>query len=117
MDLPASMLDTTAQVLTQQAGAADALGQAVKVWAPQGAPISAAHFPAGERITRQAQLRGVTVAREAYLQGSVNLNPQTNRLLIDGQVYTITLVSEWPGFTVAGLAANPIPYVPDTGTY
>ncbi|MHA0041511.1 hypothetical protein [Deinococcus sp. PEB2-63] len=103
MQLPSSMLDTTAQVLSEQPGPPDALGQSTRSWQPTGAPVPAAHFPAGERITRQAQLRGVTVAREAYLQGSVNLNPQANRLLIDGVTYRITLVNEWDGFTVAGL--------------
>ena len=106
MHLPASMLDTTAQVLALEDGARDALGQAVKVWAPQGGAVPAAHFPAGEKIIRLAQLRAVSVAREAYLQGSVDLNPQTNRLLIDGTTYRITLVNEWNGFTVAGLVTS-----------
>ena len=106
MQLPASMLDTTALVLSEQAGPQDALGQSVRGWQPAGPPIPAAHFPAGERITRQAQLRGVTVAREVYLQGSVNLNPQANRLLIAGITYRITLVNEWDGFTVAGLVTE-----------
>ncbi len=106
MRLPASMLDTTAQVLSEQAGAADGLGQAVKVWAPQGGAVPAAHFPAGSRIIRLAQLRQVEVTREAYLQGSVTLSPQADRLLIDGVTYRITLVNEWDGFTVAGLVTE-----------
>lgn len=117
MRLPAFALTSTAQVLVQVNGAPDGLGQFKKVWAAQGTPVQAAHYPAGEKIIRLAQLRAVSVAREAYLSGSVNLNPQTNRLALDGLMYVITLVSEWNGFTVAGLAASPTPYVPDTGTY
>lgn len=116
MRLPSWVLTTTAQVLAQVESAPDALGQTRKTWQAV-AQARASHFPAGEKITRAAGLRGVTVAREAYLDGSVNLNPQTNRLLLDGQVYTITLVNEWDGFTVAGLAANPVPFVPDSGVY
>lgn len=104
MRLPARMLTTTATVLTQAKGAEDRLGQAATTWTA-GESVPAAHFPAGERVVAQAQLRGVKVAREAYLQGSIDLNPQTHRLRLDGQDYAITLVNEWPGFTVAGLVS------------
>ncbi|GGN32277.1 hypothetical protein [Deinococcus daejeonensis] len=105
MRLPRRFLDTTATVLSGVKTGPDRLGQYTTTWEATGQPIPAAHFPAGERITTQAQLKGVKVAREAYLQGSIDLNPQTHRLRLDGQDYAITLVNEWPGFTVAGLVS------------
>ncbi|MDP9764872.1 hypothetical protein [Deinococcus enclensis] len=104
MKLPARMLTTTAQVLTATRIPAG-LGQTTTTWQPTGQPIPAAHFPAGEKVIREAQLRAVKVSREAYLQGSVNLSPVDHRLTLDGVTYQITLVQEWSGFTVVGLVS------------
>ncbi|GGK91403.1 hypothetical protein [Deinococcus radiotolerans] len=104
MQLPASFLTTSAQVLTHVESPPDALGQTTKAWTA-GQTLPCAHFPAGERVTRQAQLAGVSVAREVYLP-RINLNPQTNRLVIDGTMYALTLVNEWDGFTVAGVVSR-----------
>lgn len=104
MRLPAHMLTSTAQVLTLGPGPADELGQGEgpPTWADDGPPVPCAHFPAGAKIVTQAQLRGVRVAREVYL-GRAGLNPQANRLRLDGVVYEITLVNDWPGYTVLGV--------------
>lgn len=107
MRLPARMLITTATVLTAVKTGPDRLGQYTTSWIAltENDTVPAAHFPAGEKIIRAAQLRTVKVSREAYLDGSIDLNPQTHRLRLDGQDYAITLVNEWPGFTVAGLVS------------
>lgn len=96
MRLPAHMLTSTAQVLAQGPSGGDRLGQGPGAWAPQGDPLPCAHFPAGTRIVTQAQLRGVKVAREVYLERT-GLSPQANRLRLDGTEYVITLVNDWPG--------------------
>lgn len=103
MRLPARMLTTTAQVLTATRTPAG-LGQTTTTWTA-GESVPAAHFPAGEKVIREAQLRAVKVSREAYLQGSVNLSPTDHRLTLDGVTYQITLVQEWDGFTVVGLVS------------
>lgn len=103
MRLPERALTTTVQVLIHVKGPADGLGQSVTMWQATGAPIRAAQFPAGERLLTLAQLRAVKVNREVYLQGSIDLNPQTHRLRLDGTDYAITLVNEWDGFTVCGV--------------
>lgn len=105
MRLPARMLTTTATVLSGVKTGPDRLGQFATTWEATGQPIPAAHFPAGEKIIRAAQLRTVKVSREAYLDGSIDLNPETHRLHLDGQDYRITLVDEWDGFTVCGLVS------------
>lgn len=105
MNLPASFLTTTAQLLTAET-TTDALGEGTSTWAPTGGPIPAAHYPAGEKVLREAQLLKVQVSREVYLQGPVNLNPLEHRLVLDGVTYQITLVQEWPGFTVAGVVST-----------
>ncbi len=105
MRLPERALTTTVQVLAQVKGPADGLGQSVTTWQVTGEPIRAAQFPAGERTLRLAQLRAVKVNREVYLQGSINLSPQTHRLRLDGADYVITLVNEWDGFTVCGVVS------------
>lgn len=103
MRLPARMLTSTAQVLVEvKDGPPDRLGHGTSNWVPQGEPFPCAHFPAGAKVVEQAQLRGVRVAREVYLERT-GLNPQTNRLRLDGTDYTITLVNDWQGFTQLGV--------------
>lgn len=101
MQLPASMLTSTCQVLERVAGAPGALGSVTYTWQPQGT-LPCAHFPAGTKVTQIAQLRGVKVSREVYLERTA-LNPQTHRVALDGVPYQITLVSDWDGFTVLGV--------------
>lgn len=104
MLLSPGMLTSTCTVLSQVAGPADELGQGEgpPTWADDGPAVPCAHFPAGTKLTTQAQLKGVRVAREVYL-GRAGLNPQTHRLRLDGVVYEITLVNDWPGYTVLGV--------------
>lgn len=101
MRLPARMLTTTAQVLTATRTPAG-LGQTTTTWTA-GESVPAAHYPAGEKVLRAAQLLKVQVSREAYLQGSIDLSPLDHRLILDGVTYQITLVDEYKGFTVVGL--------------
>lgn len=56
-------------------------------------------FPASEKTLRRAELIGVQVSREVYLN-QIDLSP-AQRLRVDGVVYAITDVQEWDGFTVA----------------
>lgn len=103
MRLPARMLTSRATILDKTAGPVDDLGQSAgEVWLPRPDVLPCAHFPAGERVQRQAELKGVRVSRELYVP-SVNLNPQTTRVRVDGSEYAVTLSNEWDGFTVAGL--------------
>lgn len=101
MRLPAWALTSTAQVL-QQVKTPAGLGQYTTTWQASGEVVKCAHFPAGTRILEQAQLKGVKVAREVYLERA-DLNPQTNRIELDGVPYQITLVADWDGFTVLGV--------------
>ena len=100
MRLPAFALTSTVQVLAQVKGPPDRLGQRPTTWQPQGGPLPCAAFPASERALRRAQLIGVKVSKEVYMNG-INLSPTGHRLVVDGTAYTITDVQEWDGFTVA----------------
>ena len=52
-----------------------------------------------------AQLKGVRVSREVYLE-RLNLDPQKNRVRVDGVEYVITLVSDWEhDFSLLGVVS------------
>ncbi|MFC4426207.1 hypothetical protein [Deinococcus navajonensis] len=87
-------------------GPPDQLGQSTTSWIAltENDTMPCAHFPAGAKVIELAQLRGVKVAREVYLERA-GLNPQSNRLEVDGLTYQITLVNDWDGFTVAGVVS------------
>lgn len=104
MRLPAFTLTSTVQVLVQVKGPPDRLGQRPTTWQPQGGPLPCAAFPASEVALRRAQLIGVQVSKEVYMDG-INLNPAQHRLVVDGVTYAITDVQEWDGFTVAMVAS------------
>lgn len=102
MRLPARLLNASAQVLKAVKSPPDRLGQSTVTWQPDGTPLQCGDFPAGTRILEQAQLKGVKVSREVYLERP-GLNLQTNRVRVDGVEYAIALVHEWDGFTVLGV--------------
>ncbi|TDE85299.1 hypothetical protein [Deinococcus sp. S9] len=100
MRLSPSLLTSRCQVFAQVKSPPDRLGQSVTTWQPQGEPVPCAAFPASEKALRRAQLIGVKVSKEVYMNG-IDLSPTHNRLQIDGTMYAITDVQEWDGFTVA----------------
>lgn len=104
MHLNPSWLTSQAQVLVQVKGPPDRLGQSTLVWVADGPPVPCAHFPAGKQVLSIAQLKGVKVSREVHLERP-GLNPQTNRLRVDGTDYAITLVNDWDSFTVLGVTS------------
>ncbi len=91
-------------MLDRAPGPPDGLGQRVDTWQPRAWSLPCASFPAGERITREAQLVGARVTREVYLP-ALDLSPTEHRLILDGTTYRITLVHEWDGFTVVGVVS------------
>lgn len=104
MRLPRRFLTATATILTAVKGPPDKLGQSTTTW-QAGELLPCASYPAGKRVLEVAQLKGVKVSREIYLE-RVNLDPQKNRVRVDGVDYQITLVNDWEhDFTVLGVSS------------
>lgn len=94
----------TGPALTAVKGPPDKLGQSTTTW-QAGESYPCASYPAGKRVLEVAQLKGVRVSREVYLE-RLNLDPQKNRVRVDGVEYVITLVNDWEhDFSLLGVVS------------
>lgn len=101
MKLPKRLINATCTVLDAQYSPPDALGQRKLLgWVERPGTHPCGDFPTGEKLAREAQLKGVKVAREVFVE-AMGLSVKDTRLRVTNgdttRDYTITLVNEYTG--------------------
>lgn len=108
MKLPKRLINATCTILDAQYGPPDSLGQRKLLgWVERPGALPCGDFPAGEKLAREAQLKGVKVAREVFVESpALSVKDQRLRVTNGGRTtdYQITLVNEYTGeFTHLGV--------------
>ncbi len=78
-------------------------GEQVETWVNEITLRRCGVFPATVRGIQRAQLLGVTITKEVFMLGKVQVSPVDNRLKVAGQTYRVNTSSDWDSFTVLGV--------------